>query len=108
MAAHNVIRDLTHSVGVAAVARELTEIAGYSERKYNLMNIMDVANAVTYLTEEGLYRSGMKKDRVTRTLRGMAENKCIDGEIVKLANENFPRINAARIRAQKEARSVYC
>ena len=72
-----------------------------------LARIMAVADVVTALTEDRPYRSGMNKETTVKTLTSMAENGGLDKDIVELANDNFFRINNARINAQKEAQGEY-
>ena len=72
-----------------------------------LARIMAVADIVTAMTEDRPYRPGMEREKVMSALYSMAANGGIDKNIVELVNQNFPRINQARIKAQAEAQREY-
>lgn len=72
-----------------------------------LARIMAVADIITALREDRPYRPGMNKKDAEDILLYMVENGGIDKDIVDLANENFYRIDKARVKAQKKAMSEY-
>ena len=69
--------------------------------------IMAVADIVTALTEDRPYRLGMNKEDTMKILFSMVEDGGIDRNVVETANANFSRINAARTKANLEARKEY-
>ena len=72
-----------------------------------LARIIAVADVMTALTENRPYRTGMDRERATKTLSHMAESGGIDKSIVRLANVNYSYINNARIKAQRQAHREY-
>ena len=72
-----------------------------------LPQIMAVADILTALSEDRPYRPGMSQKQALGVLFGMAEKGEIDQNIVEMADKEFPRINAVRIRAQTRAREEY-
>ena len=69
--------------------------------------IIAVADIVTAITEDRPYRLGMDSKNAIKILRDMVDEGAIDKTIVDLVEENFPRINAARIKAQVKAQNEY-
>jgi HD-GYP domain-containing protein (c-di-GMP phosphodiesterase class II) len=72
-----------------------------------LARVMAVADIFTALAEDRPYRRGMDRKQIAEVLLDMAKNGGIDKNIVELANENFPRINDVRIKAQQDAKNDY-
>jgi len=106
------IQGLEHIASWAAYHHERQDGNGYpfhvKGRDFSkLARIMAVADIVTALTEDRPYRLGMREEKVIGILSSMTESGGIDKDIVKLAKENFYRINDVRIKAQQEAREEY-
>ena len=69
--------------------------------------VMAVADVITALTEDRPYRLGMDGANALNTLRDIAYHGKLNARIVDLVNENFSRVNQARLDAQKNAQSEY-
>ena len=106
------IKGLERITLLAAFHHERIDGTGYPFRikgrdLSKLARIMAVSDIMTALMEDRPYRLGMGKEETIRTLFMMAENGRIDKGIVALANDNFRRIDEARIRAQSKAQKDY-
>lgn len=58
--------------------------------------IMQVADVFTAITEDRPYRKGMSREKTVGVLTSMADNGFLDKDIVRLAVDNYERIDAIR------------
>jgi len=96
----------------AAYHHERLDGSGYpfhiDARQINVgSRIMAVADIIAALTETRPYRSGMKSQEVLATLKEMGDKNYLDKNILRLVEENYDEIQAARTRLQLEVRNVY-
>ena len=96
----------------AAYHHERQDGSGYpfmvkKEDFCRLARIMAVADILTALTEDRPYRLGMSREKASSILNEKAANGYIDKSIVDKANDNFFRVNNARIKAQQKAQKEY-
>ena len=78
-----------------------------NENFTKLARIMAVADIVTAITENRPYRPGMDSAKAMEILYDMVNNGGIDKGTVEIVSQNFSRINAVRIEAQREAQREY-
>ncbi|MFW6035226.1 MAG: HD domain-containing phosphohydrolase [Halothermotrichaceae bacterium] len=69
--------------------------------------IMAVADMFTAMTEDRPYRKGMKKEKVINVLSDLVNKNKIDGNIVKVLEENFYRLNKIRQKQQIKNEKQY-
>ncbi|MDR2957689.1 MAG: HD domain-containing protein [Coriobacteriales bacterium] len=108
----NKIGGLEHIATWAAYHHERNDGNGYpfhvqNENFSKLSRIMVVADIFTALSEDRPYRLGMNENEAVRTLTSMSERGLIDISLVEKVQDNFKRIDNARIKAQKEAQKEY-
>jgi HD-GYP domain-containing protein (c-di-GMP phosphodiesterase class II) len=69
--------------------------------------IMCVSDIFTAITEDRPYRAGMPQKEVSGVLRSMVKSESIDGNIVKLLEQNLEEVNGIRHVSQTESREMY-
>ena len=106
------VRGLEHISSWAAYHHEKLNGKGYpfhveGDDFSKFARIIAVADIVTAISEDRPYRRGMDSLEAIKILRGMVDEGAIDKSIVDLVEDNFPRINEVRIRAQENAYLEY-
>lgn len=69
--------------------------------------IMAVADVFNAITEDRPYRKGMNYDSAIQILNDMVTNGALDGNVVRILNENFNSINTLREQSQQTVRFQY-
>jgi HD-GYP domain-containing protein (c-di-GMP phosphodiesterase class II) len=69
--------------------------------------ILLLADTITALTESRPYRTAMKDQEVLVTLKEMGSKNYLDKNIVRLVDENFDMIQAAKMKQQGDVRTIY-
>ena len=69
--------------------------------------IMAVADVFTAIAEDRPYRAGMAEDDILRILTNLAVKNHLDGDMVRLLQDNLPAVNATRMQAQESAQQSY-
>lgn len=69
--------------------------------------IMAVADVFNAITEDRPYRKGMTYDSAIQILNDMVTNGALDGNVVRILNENFNSINTLREQSQQTVRFQY-
>lgn len=106
------IRDLQHVTDWASHHHERLDGEGYcfrlAERDLSLgSRILAVADVFTALTEDRPYREGMKVEQALGIITKMVEQRALDGQVVRLLQQDLPHIDRARVEAQQEAVEAY-
>jgi HD-GYP domain-containing protein (c-di-GMP phosphodiesterase class II) len=106
------INGIQHIAEWAAYHHERLDGSGYpfhvDARQLSVgSRIMAVADTITALTEPRPYRSAMKSQEILATLKDMGGKNYLDKNIIRLVNENFDLVQAAKTKQQFDVRTVY-
>jgi len=69
--------------------------------------VMAVADVFTAITEDRPYRRGMSMECATQVLNNMVDDGALDGNVVKMATDNFMLLHDIRAAAQRVAERQY-
>ena len=106
------ISGIQHIAEWAAYHHERLDGSGYpfhvDARQISVgSRIIAVADTITALTESRPYRPAMEDQEVIATLKEMGSKNCLDKNIIRLVDENFDTVLAAKTKQQSEVRAVY-
>jgi HD-GYP domain-containing protein (c-di-GMP phosphodiesterase class II) len=106
------INGIQHIAEWAAYHHERLDGSGYpfhiDARQLSVSaRIMAVADTITALTESRPYRTAMKEQEVLVTLKEMGGRNYLDKNIIRLVEENFDMIQAAKMQQQSDVRTIY-